>query len=74
MAQDTGVRRSRPFILSHLSHLVSKARHRYNDIMGLDRHAQHFMYYLYGNFPANEPTVSLPPIRTLGRVNMLFVD
>jgi len=28
------------FIVSHLSHLASKVRHRYNDIMGLERYAQ----------------------------------
>lgn len=28
------------FILSHLSHLTSKARRRYNDIMGLEWYAQ----------------------------------
>jgi len=34
--------------VSHLSHLASKARHRYNDIMGLERYAQ--LIKLHRNF------------------------
>jgi hypothetical protein len=34
-------------MLSHLSRLASKVRHRYNGIMGPDQHAQQNAFFTY---------------------------